>query len=504
MANNPSNTENLYQVVDTISADHKEVHELAKHDMDFFAGLALPLVSTYAYPDIFKTIWTFLIEYANKYRDFSKIAIGIPRGFAKTSVIKLFIVYCILYTHKSFIAVLASTASHAQNIIADVCSILDEPNIKAIYGDWTVAVDTDNKELKKFSFRGRTIILIAIGQGGSVRGINIDNKRPDVMIFDDIQTREDADSDTVSAAIETWMLGTAMKAASHTGCLYIFLANMYPTKWSILRKLKKNVEWIKFIVGGILADGTSLWEDLKPIKQLLAEYSNDLNSGHPEIFNAEVLNDENANINNNIDLSRIPTYPFDDEELSAGNFIIIDPSNDKNNSDAVSIGLFHIYNGIPVIRQIKEGRFSPGDTIKTAIEMAISSGTSLILIEANAYQYSLCYWFEQIIMQNHMFGLQAVPIYSGSRSKNSRILDMFKALLAGELYIHPECVAQVHNQIVQFNPLKTNNVDGILDLLTYSMRVLTEFGHYITINNPFNVDAMYSTELSRIEDTNCF
>jgi hypothetical protein len=114
--------------------------------------------------------------------------------------------------------------------------------------------------------------------------MNTDNARPDVMIFDDIQSREEADSKVISEAIETWLYGTAMKAAAHYGCLYIFLANMYPTKHSILRKLKVNPEWTKLIVGGILANGQSLWEELKPIKQLLAEFRNDLASGHPEIL----------------------------------------------------------------------------------------------------------------------------------------------------------------------------------------------------------------------------
>ncbi len=104
-------------------------------------------------------------------------------------------------------------------------------------------------------------------------------------------TRADADSETVSTNLETWMFGTAMKAKSPEGCLFVFIANMYPTKWSLLRRLKHNPTWMKFIAGGILADGTSLWEDLQPIAQLLREFENDLSAGRPEIFYAEVLND---------------------------------------------------------------------------------------------------------------------------------------------------------------------------------------------------------------------
>ena len=81
---------------------------------------------------------------------------------------------------------------------------------------------------------------------------------------------------------------------------------MYPTQGSILRKLKDNPYWTKFIVGGILADGTSLWEELQPIQQLLLEYQNDVASGNGDIFLAEVLNDETAGLKAGIDLSQNP------------------------------------------------------------------------------------------------------------------------------------------------------------------------------------------------------
>jgi len=496
--------EQLTKDLQASSFEHTQVYELAKKDLDFLAGLALPHVTEYEYPVVFLELWKLLLTLVSIQREFPKVAVGLPRGFGKTSVVKLFILFCILFTEKKFILVFGDTAEHAENIIADVIDMLDEPNIKAVFGDWRIGVERDTLGVKKFGFRGRNIILAALGQGGSVRGLNIKNSRPDVEIFDDIQTREDSDSKVLSEAIHRWMIGTAMKAASHKGCLYLFIANMYPTEGSLLRKLKHNSEWIKFIAGGILADGTSLWEALKPIKQLLTEFQNDLNSGHPEIFYSEVLNDENASVNSNIDLGKIPPYPFTSDDLPAGCFIVIDPSNDKVNSDAVSIGLFQIIEGKPVAREILEGRFSPGDTIKNAIKLALKYGCALIVIEGNAYQYSLCYWFGVIAEQLGLTELMCLPIYSGSRAKNSRILDMFKALIAQELLIHPDCFSQVSHQIIHFNALKTNNTDGILDLLTYAIRVLSEMPHFIAINNPLDALNTSFPEVAPMEETCAF
>jgi hypothetical protein len=61
-----------------------------------------------------------------------------------------------------------------------------------------------------------------------------------------------------------------------------------------------------------------LWEELQPLEQLLREFQNDLATGHPEIFYSEVLNDENASVNSAIDLSKVPEYKFQDDDIPAG------------------------------------------------------------------------------------------------------------------------------------------------------------------------------------------
>jgi hypothetical protein len=473
-----------------------EVADLARTSLDFLAALCIPQVFEYFFPPIFLSIWSWLTSYVQKERDFSQLALGLPRGFGKTMVIKLFIIYCVLFTKKHFILVLCETTTKAKNIIADVADMLDEGNVKKTFGDWrAIPLSTDTQELKKFHYRGRDIILMGAGVESGIRGITIKNERPDVMIFDDIQSRSCAESQVQSDTLEREMYGTAMKAKSPKGCLFVFIANMYPTKWSILRRLKTNPNWMKYIVGGILDDGTSLWEELQPIKQLLTEFENDLLSGHPEIFYSEVLNDENAQANNRIDLSAIKDYPYGNDEVSAGNFIIIDPSNDKQNSDAVSIGYFEVYDALPALVELEDAALSPGDTIRNALRMALRKGCGLIVVEANAYQYSLLYWFKFVCEQMGIVGIECVPIYSGSHSKTSRILKMFKAYTAQEFFVHPRCRAAVHLQITQYNPLKTINTDGILDLLTYAPRVLEMYGEYVANRTIIQEQESLATEV---------
>jgi hypothetical protein len=481
-----------------------EIHSIAKESLDFLAGMAMPTIFKYFYPAVFITVWTWLCSFATKQRDFSQLALGLPRGFGKTTLIKLFVLWCILFTNKKFILIISSTATLAENFLSDVTDMLDEPNIKRVFGDWRMGLEKDTQAIKKFGFRSRNIILAGLGAGTSLRGLNLKNERPDVMVFEDIQTRECADSQVQSTALETWMIGTAMKAKSPMGCLFIFVANMYPTKHSLLRKLKHNSSWTKFIAGGILADGTSLWEDLQPIAQLEAEFKNDLEMGHPEIFYAEVLNDENASSNNLIDLSKLPPNPYSEGDICQGNFIMIDPSGQKTGSDNTAIGYFELYDSYPVLKSLVNKKLSPGDTIATALAMGLENNCRLIAIESVAYQSSLCYWFNFICQQRGIHGLEAVEVYPGGYSKNSRIMEMLKAYSAGEIFTDPSVKPIVHLQITQWNPLKKDNIDDVLDLMCYAPKIVEQFGEFVVAYNPIVMQNNSMIEVLPASATSCF
>lgn len=467
-----------------VTFNSEEVQAAAKESLDFLAALALPTVFKYLFPPVFIAIWQWLLSFVHRARDFSQLVIGLPRGFGKTMLIKIFVLYCILFTKKQFILIICGTQGKANNIIADIVGMLNEANIQKVFGDWKLAAMTDRQDLKRFGFRGRNIILMGAGAGSDIRGITLENERPDVMIFDDIQTKEDSESETISSQLETWLYGTAMKAKSPHGCLFIFIANMYPTKWSLLRRLKHNSTWDKFIAGGILENGESLWEELQPLEQLLKEFERDLEAQHPEVFYSEVLNDEFASSNYLLDLSKLPELPMDEEDLHLGNFIIIDPATDKANADAVSIGYFEMFENkelvpVPVMQEVEDGRLSPLDTIEHAIGVALRKQCRLIAVEANAYQYSLKFWFDYICEQRGISGIECVPVYSGATKKTTRILNMFKELAAGQLFIAKKARPLAHNQIIGFKPLKKENTDGILDLLAYGIKVFNENREFI-------------------------
>jgi hypothetical protein len=454
----------------------EQVAALAEQDLDFLAGLAIPEVYKFGFPPVLKAAWQLVTTAATSVSKMIQIALGIPRGHGKTTFIKLFILWCILFTDQKFILIISSTADLSENILADVEDMLSEMNIKQVFGDWSIGVETRRQNLKKFSYRGRPVIIACMGAGGSLRGLNLKNERPSVIVFDDIQTKECSESKIQSDALERWMIGTAMKAKSPFGCLFIFAGNMYPGTNSILKKLKSNPTWVKFISGAILSDKTALWPELRSFESLIAELDNDIFMGHPEIFFSEVMNDTEVGINTNTDLSALKPWKWMSVEQPQAKFIVIDPSTGKRGGDAVTIGYFEVYDEIVGFRQLIEENLSPGNTIRQAILLALQTKTRLIAVESVGYQSTLLYWFKVISEQLKLTGFSFVEIHSGSNSKNTRITQALKALTAGEIILHEDTKNFVINQVLNWNPLKRDNEDGILDVLTYGPMVMRKYG----------------------------
>lgn len=457
--------------------DKEEIVEACRTQLNFLAALAMPDVFRVLFSPTHLTIWSLLLVLEKDVENvFPQIALGIPRGHAKTTLLKLFILWLILYSERRFILVTASTEERAIPIIADVWDMLQEPNVKEVFGDVNIPgmIETDTKTLKKFTYRGRSIILMAEGAMGAVRGANIKNVRPDVIAMDDIQTKECAESRIQSDALESWMVSTLMKAKDQRRCMFIYAGNIFATPYSILKKLKTNPTWIKFISGAILADGTALWPEYRSLESLIQELNNDISMGQAHAFFSEVLNDVDAGANNTVDYSKFPEWPWTPDELPEGKFLVIDPSQGKG-KDADVIAQVEVFDERPGVKKLYTGHWSPLQLIKQALIVAVTEDIYCIAVESTAYQSTLLFWFEHVCQETGISGISFVPIYTNSVAKNARISSGIKAMQTNELYLHDDVKPLVIAQIRDWNPMKRENTDDILDAISNVQKVIAEY-----------------------------
>jgi hypothetical protein len=269
---------------------------------------------------------------------------------------------------------------------------------------------------------------------------------------------------------------------------------MYPQN-CILDRLRHNTQWTSFIVGGLLADGSSLWEELRPAAELLEEYQADMEMGHPEIFISEILNSTEGSAASGIDISKIPVLPsyFLDTDPD-GSFIIIDPSSGKKKGDDCTINHYSVCDGIPIFDGLLSGTFSPLETIKQAIQLGIQNNTRLIGVEGVAYQSTLLFWFEHYCETEGISGFEFVELSPKGQAKNNRIKKGVLKLLASEIYLHPDVRSRVLSQLMEWNPLKADNTDDLIDPIGYVEEVMQQYPHLI-VKNIFEMDHAVGTAL---------
>lgn len=461
-----------------------QITEALRSSLDMLGAVCAPDVCTARFPPILNNIFEHVSTALLRDEGEDHFAIGLPRGHAKTLKMKMMLCWAIFFSNRQFIAVVCASEDLAINLIADVWDILQSDNIIQLFG--APVVETDTKKLKKFVMCGRDIIIRAQGVGTAVRGLNIKMRRPDLFLMDDMQTREDAQSEVLAKETQKWFLGTLMKAKAPERCTFIYLGNMYPDVrirggveryTCILRNLQRSPSWTSWIVGAILKDGEALWPEVRSKKSLLKELEQDMEMGEEATFYAEVLNDPNA-INNPIwDATKVgaPHSEVMEGEPPLGRFIILDPSLGKKKSDEQIGALFEWWDDIPHLVEIRSFRMSAPETVKALILWMVETRTPLLAAESVAYQATILQWFDFMCQQVGIEGLTAVPVMPRGRQKNARIISAMKAMMAGRISISYTARPATFLQGAQFIPSKTDNADDIWDTISYADDVMMDY-----------------------------
>lgn len=470
--------------------DREEIIEGMRTSLDIFANILVPDVATEPFADIHYSVWNELTDAILKDKGLDRHAIAIPRGHAKTFLLKLLCCYAILFSKRKYILIVCATATLAENFLADVTDALDCPNVSKLFGDWRSDIINDKESLKRFVFQERSITLVPRGKGGAIRGTNVSWERPDLIINDDIQTKEEARSEEISRQIMQWFLGTLMKARSPRCCTVIYLGNMYPDVpmgekeldpekqlyCCLLRNLQRLAEWRTWITGAILADGTALWEEVHPLQELLADLRQDTALGEADTFFAEVQNDPAAVNSRWLDTSKIKEVPYNEYDLVVGKFLVIDPSLGKKKSDEQPVGLFYVYdNKGPVLKEVRVIQKSAPDLVREVLTWALEERVPLIVAESVAYQATLIQWFVFFINQLGIEGIQCAGVTPKGLSKASRILAYFKSLMAGSAFLDDKAKPMVLAQAQLYDPTATKPMDDILDVGAYGQEVFVQY-----------------------------
>lgn len=487
------------QEINEFSLSREDAVLGCREDLDFLASICVPEMFRFPFPGPLLVVFQLLKESLLKWKTFERFAIGLPRGHAKTTVIKLLCLWTILFSKKKFILVICATDDAAVNIISDVFDMLGHPNMRKIFGHWEENIGRNTGHLKQFWMCGRQIMFAGIGINSSIRGLNLGNARPDFMIFDDAQTRDVAIDPVQAKEFRSKMYGTFLKLKSPDGCTYAYIGNMYKDVLDdkgrhccMLRHFKDDPYWVSFITGAILADKQSLWPELYSYDQLLEEYRVDAAAGEEETWFAEVQNDPEALTSFRVDTSAIRRVSYGAEIEPEGACIIIDPATDKKGADNQVFTQIDINDGDPVIRRTTVDNSNPKKFIYNVLLDCVRYQIPCIGVESVAYQSTLKFWFDEFIQQLGLYQIRVVELPTGGIAKHKRIMPAIKAMVKGEYALHDDCYSAVVNEAAMYDPLERDNIDDILDTIGYIPRMLTE--HRFACIKPLNAFLSATTD----------
>lgn len=451
-------------------------------DFHFFAGLCLPHIVRYPFPPLYVQLWVLIVQaVSRKDQDAAvriiRYALGLPRGFAKTTFLKILATWLIVYDKITFMLIIGATERLAHNFLQDVDDILASPNIEAVYGAWTINKATDNKETKTAVYRKRRIVLMAAGAGTAVRGMNLFNERPDFLLCDDMQTKENADSETESASLLDWFTGTLLKLVDPFFSTVVYSGNMYPIN-CILALLVENPYWTSIMTGAILEDQKSLWEEVKPLTALYAEFKHDEALGKGHIWFAEMMNQPIMDRISLLPQGTVPQPPISqDLWFPFAGFITIDPAGLKKTSDDNVIMAAHVispaYVGVKKLivgdTDLEYPAKTPLEVIKSTVKIALELNIRVILVEGVAYQSTLIFWFKVVLeeqgLNNHFHFIEVSP---RGQQKERRIVNSVAHLLAGDwFFMETEARQRYIYQALAYKIGKPKQRDDILDACAY-------------------------------------
>jgi hypothetical protein len=468
------------------------------HDLNFLSRFAQPEHHKYDFPPLLVEMWNMVVRGIMDLEGFigeASYVLGIPRGFAKTTFIKLYIIHCTLFSSKTFFLIVTSVEDNGNEIIKDVMEMLSQDQFIELFGDWKSELATykgiNRVDQKVFRFLGRWVIMKSKGAMTSVRGLNILGLRPNNLIMDDMQSEENAQSPAESKRLLTWFSSTLLPAADPDGAVYIYVGNVYAYDGAIIIHLIKDPIWVSLTLGAITPDGKSLWEERHPLSKLIASYKKAKRLHRETHWLSQMMNafDIVHDVHLDFDLiedafkQRFASGDKAEETVALQNyrreadsaklrFLVVDPASQRRTADEVAIAHCTVLQtGEVVVDSLMSSRMNPKQNIYEIVALCIRYETPIVLVENVAYQETLRFWFDELKASLRADWITTIGFTPGKLSKNSRIVHSFEQLMQGDYFMTPDVQTKYFSQAKVFRPDISTNKDDRLDVvaLSYTM-----------------------------------
>ena len=320
---------------------------------------------------------------------------------------------------------------------------------------------------------GLEINVLAMGLTGQIRGFNIDDFRPDLIVADDILTEENTATEAQRKKTEELIVGgleNSLQARSEAPhAKIVMLQTPFNAQDSAMAR-SIDPAWHPAVYGCFDETGESRWPAKFSTAELLLERDSAIRRGNRRLWMREkeckIVKSEEITLN-----SDLVKY-WDEIPPKLIKFITIDPasSDSKKADDNVVMAIGIRGPDVFVLGYRATKGTMPDRCAAYFFELAVMFAPILKAgSEGVAYQRVLQWYLEREMRSRGLF----IPVekIDDRRRKNDRIIQHVAPLIAyGHLHIHPSMV-ELTKQMDDFNPTSDDNADDILDALAMGIRL---------------------------------
>lgn len=391
-----------------------------------------------------------------------------PRGFSKTTCTNAAVLYDILYQEAEFLVYVSEAQLHAQTQLANVRRELESnERIIAVFG----SLKPEQRQNKKWSEdtleTATGIFAVARGRGGQIRGLNMNGKRPDRIIVDDVEDKESVNTPEQRKKSRVWAYGDLIPAlpspAKKEDASIVAVGTLLHNE-ALLMTWARDPEFNTIVFGALDNDGDPLWPEnmdkarLARVKRSFAN-AGELSTFYMEYFNT-TRNEETAKFKQSYFIYDKPTKPLHKA-------IAVDPAiSDKPDADFCAFAVVGMEETgrIHVLDMYGDRGMSPRDQVDKYFELVVRWNPDRYGVEANAYQAALIHLLrEEMFRKGRYFEIE--PIKHSTR-KIERVEGVLQPRMAAGYVIMSRRFPDLEQQLLDWPSSKLDFPDVLAMAIT--------------------------------------
>jgi hypothetical protein len=474
-----------------------ELVELCAIDDELYCRTFFPRTFRQDFPHFHDELTQTLEDPAHRY-----VALKMFRGSAKTTRLRAFVTKRIAYAMSNTIMFVSNAQKHSGFSLKWVRRQVDYNTLWArTFGLERGSTWNDEQIEIIHSVDRRVINVLAFGITGQIRGINLDDWRPDLIVIDDPDNEETTNTPEQREKTSDLVFGALQKSLSppteNPTAKMVLLQTPF-NSFDLISTCEKSPAWHVQTVGCFDNQGTSVWEARYPTEFLQSEKAEHGRLNKMSLWMREMECRIVAPETASFDVTWLKYW-----DASGGlppnlvKYIAIDPaSSDSKNADDQVCGVvgFRGQDTYLIDYTAEKGEM-PEAVATTFIGYLISHVIHRAAIEAIAYQRVLAWYIEQKMRTMRKWVI--IDQVQDKRKKSDRIIQALRDKAAnGHLYVHSKHTKFVQ-QFAEYRP-GVEMQDDVLDMVSMAITSHKGYGNVYDEDSVPVIDESDIPELERV------